>query len=48
MRYGEEQALFASLCGHNAIRTESLTALEAGDAAPENETAYYFSVCFGK
>lgn len=48
IRYGEEQALFALLCGHNAIRTESLAALEAGDAAPENETAYYFSVCFGK
>ena len=48
IKYDEEQGLFALTCGKNALRSESIEELEAGNARVENEYTYYLSFKFSR
>lgn len=48
IKYDEEQGLFALTCGKNALRSESIEELEAGNAKAENDYTYYLSFKFSK
>lgn len=48
IKYNEEQGLFALTCGKNALRSESIEELEAGNARVENEYTYYLSFKFSR
>lgn len=48
IKYNEEQGLFALTCGKNALRSESIEELEAGNARVENGYTYYLSFKFSR
>ena len=48
IKYNREQGLFALSCGKNALCSESIEELEAGNTKAENEYTYYLSFKFSR